>query len=145
MKAATSFALYLSVILILASCQMVDQFSPRLDPEHSKIAIDFAAALLEGNYELAHGLLSPELKHGFSPEDLHLEFELMYSGYSEGEPTQIMFDPQFTMTNWPGKRPGDIGWVYVSIVGDDFVEAITVVISDIEGEYLISEIEWGRP
>jgi hypothetical protein len=124
---------------------MTDQFSPRLDPKYSKIATDFATALLEGDYELAHGFLAPELKQSMSPEDLHLEFKSMYSGYSDEEPIRIVFDPQFTMTNWPGKGPGDIGWVYVSIVGDDFVEAVTVVISEIEGESLISEIEWGRP
>jgi hypothetical protein len=34
---------------------------------------------------------------------------------------------------------------YVSIIGDDFVEAVAVVVSDVEGELLIRRIEWGRP
>ena len=49
------------------------------------------------------------------------------------------------MTNWPDKRPGDVGWAYVSIVGDDFVEAVAVIIVEVGGELLIREIEWGRP
>jgi hypothetical protein len=49
------------------------------------------------------------------------------------------------MEEWPRKRPGDIGWVYVGIEGDDFIEAVTVVVADVDGALLIREVEWGRP
>jgi hypothetical protein len=42
-------------------------------------------------------------------------------------------------------RRGDIGWAYVSIEGDDFVEAVRVVVSALGGKPLIREVEWGRP
>jgi hypothetical protein len=38
-----------------------------------------------------------------------------------------------------------MGWAYVGIEGDDFIEAIAVVVATISGELLIREIEWGRP
>jgi hypothetical protein len=49
------------------------------------------------------------------------------------------------LEEWPGKRSGDIGWAYVSIEGDDFVEAVSVVVSAVGDKHLIREVQWGRP
>jgi len=111
----------------------------------SKIAIDFASALVDGYFETAHSLLDPELRQRYSPDDLRNELISMYEGYSEGKPTHIYFDKQTVMTEWPDKCIRDIGWVYVSILGNGFVEAVSVIVTENEGEFLIREIEWGRP
>lgn len=140
-----ALSLNLAAGLMLTSCQLGALPSPQLEPEDSKIATDFASALLGGDYNLAHSFLTPELQQHFSAEELGQEFHAMYSGYAEGKPTHIVFDPRSTMTDWPDKHPNDVGWAYVSIVGDDFVEAVAVVITEFEGDLLISEIEWGRP
>ena len=50
-----------------------------------------------------------------------------------------------TMDTWPTREPGDIGWAYVSIVGEGLVEAVTVVVSDSLGAPRVRELEWGRP
>jgi hypothetical protein len=65
---------------------------------------------------------------------------------AEGEPHTVHFDPQFAQTeSWPAKLPGDLGRVYVGIEGDDFVEAVTVIVAEVNGKLLIRDIEWGRP
>jgi hypothetical protein len=50
-----------------------------------------------------------------------------------------------TMTSWPAKQPGDIGWAYVSIGGNTYSEAITVVVTSENGQQNIREVEFGRP
>ena len=36
-------------------------------------------------------------------------------------------------------------WAYVGIEGDEFVEAVTVIVEDLEDRLGIRNIEWGRP
>ena len=50
-----------------------------------------------------------------------------------------------TMTTWPGWQPGDLGWAYVSIGGDVYSEAITVVVTAERGAARIRHVEFGRP
>jgi hypothetical protein len=50
-----------------------------------------------------------------------------------------------TMEEWPGKKPADVGWAYVSVGGDVYSEAVTVVVTR-EGDLLkIRTVEFGRP
>jgi hypothetical protein len=69
----------------------------------------------------------------------------MFSGYAHGPPTSVAFDEEFALEDWPAKGPGDVGWTYLSILGPDFVEAVTVTVANIDGALLIREVEWGRP
>ncbi|MFO0970378.1 MAG: hypothetical protein U0793_32920 [Gemmataceae bacterium] len=112
---------------------------------HEKVAVDFAYTLVNAEFEGAHALLAPSLSGKLTPADLCDKLFGMFRLYAEGKPKRIHFDEQFAQTNWPGKLPGDVGWVYVGIEGDDFVEAVTVIVAEVEGKHLIREIEWGRP
>jgi hypothetical protein len=135
----------ISMISMMSACGSMPGFSSTLSDEEVKVAIDFAQALVEGDYELANSFLAPDIRSVRTPEQLRQDYEGMISIYSNPGSARVVFDPQFTMTDWPGIRPGDVGWAYVSIVGDGFVEAVTVVIAEYEDELLIREIEWGRP
>ena len=42
-------------------------------------------------------------------------------------------------------REIDSAWIYVSIIGEGDGEAVTVIVSNENGRYLIQELEWGRP
>jgi hypothetical protein len=110
-----------------------------------EIAIAFASALAQRDFARAHKLLAPELRASLTPTSLHDELYGMFRGYAEGEPTGIHCDEQFFMTEWPGKEPHDVGWAYVSIIGAAFVEAVTVIVADVDGTLLVRAIEWGRP
>jgi hypothetical protein len=69
----------------------------------------------------------------------------MYGGYEDGEPKEIDHALEFELENWPLKRRNDLGLAYVSILGDDFVEGVCVIVKDVKGEGAIREIRWGRP
>ena len=112
---------------------------------HSEVAVAFASALVEGDFARAHGLLAPALRERLTPGALREELHAMFEGYADGKPTGIEYDEEFSMTEWPDKQPLDIGWAYVSIMGEDFVEAVTVVVAEIDGVLLIRDVEWGRP
>ena len=60
--------------------------------------------------------------------------------YGEGPPDEIQ--PVTTLEDWPDRRQGDLGWVYVGISGPGFVEAVSVVVTK-AGK--IRQIEWGHP
>ena len=118
--------------------------SDRVKP-HTRIAIEFASALVGKDFARAEKLLSPELRRELTEDGLRKKLYGMFDGYSQSEPRAIHFDEQSQMEHWPGKRIGDVGWAYVSIEGDDFVEAVAVVVASVGGQCLIRQVEWGRP
>jgi hypothetical protein len=70
----------------------------------------------------------------------------MYRGYAEDDrPKGVWFDAEYSFEEWPAKQPGDVGWAYVSVQGDELVEAVTVTVAQEAGRLLIRHIEWGRP
>jgi len=112
---------------------------------HGKVGVAFASALVDGDFERAHGMLAPELQRQLAPDDLRRELYGMFEGYADGKPERIHFDEDFAHDEWPGKLPGDLGYAYVSIEGEDFVEAVTVTVADFAGKHLVRDIDWGRP
>ncbi len=113
--------------------------------DHARVAIEFASALVEKDFTRAKALLTPELRQELTSEALRARLYGMFRRYSEGEPRSIHFDEKGQRDDWPGKQRGDIGWAYVSIEGDDFVEAVAVVVSAVGDRHLIREVKWGRP
>jgi hypothetical protein len=111
-----------------------------------EIAVSFASALVDGDFELASSFLTPELRLEFTPESLRENLFGMFVGYApDSTPQTIHFDEDGVLDEWPAKRSGDRGWVYVGIAGPDFVEAVTVIVAEVDGQLLIRDIEWGRP
>jgi hypothetical protein len=49
------------------------------------------------------------------------------------------------MEDWPGRQPSDAGWAYVSVGGDVYSEAITVVVTREGGVLRVRTVEFGRP
>lgn len=110
--------------------------------EPEKFAESFADAVTQGRYGDARGMLAGELKKKWSEKRLKSTF-LRMIGDTEGAVQSI--DMVETLEEWPGKRTGDVGWLYVSLTGEDFSEAITVVVARDAGVLQIRELEWGRP
>ena len=50
-----------------------------------------------------------------------------------------------TMETWPDKQPADAGWAYVTIGGDVYSEAVTVVVTREDGALRVRDAEFGRP
>ena len=105
------------------------------DLPHGIVGFKFAQALYEGDYHRAHVFLSPELKLQYSVEGLQNEFEDMMS----------IADPAFSgvvvMDNCRHPEMDTQGWAYVAIS----TEAVVVTVKLLENQYLITDLEWGRP
>ena len=113
---------------------------------YTDIARDFAQALVDAHYDDAASMLAPALRRRYTPTEFARHVRAMYEGYAPDEtPAAVHVDEEFSSTAWPTKLPGDIGYAYVGILGEDFVEAVTVIVSSVEGAILIRDIEWGRP
>jgi hypothetical protein len=46
---------------------------------------------------------------------------------------------------WPGRESSDAGWAYVSVGGDVYSEAVTLVVTMEDGDLRIRTVEFGRP
>ena len=104
---------------------------------HEQIASEFAKELAGGNFEKANSFLSDT-----ATANLEQEYNDMIE-YGDGPATLVEVMSQ--MEDWPAKTKDDIGWVYVALAGEGFSEAVTVIVSRVEGELKITTIEWGRP
>lgn len=111
---------------------------------YAQLATQFARALTDGDFALAHTLLSPELRADLAPDRLRATYEAMIE-YGDGPPTDV--ELIVTMEQWqlPEQRPTDLGWAYVAIAGNGYSEAVTVIVEATESGPAIRYLEWGRP
>jgi hypothetical protein len=105
---------------------------------HGVVGCMFAWALLKGDYDVAHGMLSPDLKDQYSVVQLQGSFEEMMSLTD----TDALPDVEVMDNGELGNSSLDNeGWAYVAIRS----EAVTVTVRRFGPEYLITELIWGRP
>jgi len=111
----------------------------------ARLAFEFSNNLKEGRFENAHEQLTQANKLVWSANTLQQQYEDMIS-YGEGPAEDINVELTDTMEDWlQEKREDDIGWVYVSIVGELFSEAVALIYTNEGGVPKIRTIEWGRP
>ena len=113
-----------------------------IEHDYRTFALEFTKALAAREYDKAYVMTSWEYQQQTSLEQLQQSFKTVVpEDWGEMGPVDV----GEIMTNWPGKQAADIGWIHVSIGGDVYSEAITVVVT-LEDEGLkIREIEFGRP
>lgn len=109
---------------------------------HGKIALQFAQALVAGDFDQASGMLSSEAKAKWDAASLRTAYGRMVE-YFASPPNFVQV--MEAMTEWPDKKPHDVGWAYAAIAGEGESEAVTVVVSSEGGRHLIRSVEWGRP
>ena len=111
-------------------------------PDFRKIALEFARSLAEREYTKAYEMTAKEYRKRTTVEQLRAAFEsIVPTDWGPMGPIEV----GQTMTTWPGKQPSDIGRAYVSIGGDVYSEAVTVIVTSEQGEAKIREVEFGRP
>lgn len=109
---------------------------------HGRLAVSFASHLVAGQYREAHAILTSYLQEEWTIAELEHEYsEMTDYGNGPADRTQLMA----TLETWPGREANDVGWAYVSISGNGFVEGVAVVVSQDSGAPLVRQIEWGRP
>lgn len=117
---------------------------PEVPPgtDFRKAALDFAQALAARDYAKAHALTSEAYRKRTTVEGLRTAFEaIVPPDFGPIGPVEV----GETLADWPRKQPGDVGWAYVSIGGDAYSEAVTVVVTMEKGAPRIREVEFGRP
>lgn len=107
-----------------------------------RTGLTFAEHLVGGRYDQAHQMLGRELSATWSPEKLRTRYQEMI-----GDGAGPIVVPGHTehLARWPDRQAKDRGWIYVSITGTGFAEAVTVVVADEDGAARIRQLEWGRP
>ncbi|UAW97799.1 hypothetical protein KEM63_13490 [Halopseudomonas nanhaiensis] len=128
--------------VLMAGCGGSDVRRSDAEALTREVAVRFAEALVAGEYEQAGQLLSSEAQRDYSAAQLRNDYRAMVA-YGSG-PAKVDGVLQF-MADWPAREARDIGWAYVSISGDDFAEAISVVVAEHDGQPVVRDIEWGRP
>ena len=116
--------------------------SPAYTSDYQQLALKFAELLAAREYAKAYTMTSQEYRERTTDEQLRIAFEaIVPTDWDTIAPIEL----DQTMTDWPGKRPQDIAWAYVSLGGDVYSEAIAVIVTSEQGESKIREIEFGRP
>lgn len=107
-----------------------------------EVGTEFVRALAAGDATAAHEKLTGQLASDVTAADLLAEFEALAEDL--GGVTGIG-QAMVILTEWPGMSEDDRAMVYVPIEGDTFSEAVTLKVSEIDNNFLVSSIEWGRP
>src|SRR5947208_3124514 len=103
----------------------VRSFASKSMEPHEQVAIAFASALVDGNFVRARTYLDPALKRQMTPQKLQKMFFGMFRGYADGEAQSA----EFGISGTDRRSPSDIGWAYVSNLGEDFNEAVSVTVA----------------
>lgn len=106
------------------------------------VALAFGTALVARDYAAAYGMTASDYQRRVTLDRMRESFEAVVPPDWGAE---ARVDAGHTMDDWPGKQAADAGWVYVSIGGDVYSEAITVVVTMENGSLKVREVEFGRP
>ena len=110
--------------------------------DYHQIALEFTKSLAAREYVKAYAMTSRGYQKTTTVEQLRTAFEALVPTDSGPIGPIELGQP---MTTWPGKQSSDLGWAYVSIGGDVYSEAITVVVTSENGEGKVRDVEFGRP
>lgn len=132
----------LIVLILVAGCKSGDEGMTGSTTDMEEVALIFTQALSDRDYKKAFSLTSKEFQAQNSLAAMKTNFEAIVPlDWGHVGPLEI----GETMTDWPNKQSDDVGWVYVSIGGDVYSEAIVVIVSSQDDSLLISNVEYGRP
>lgn len=111
------------------------------DADFCAVAESFAEALMDLRFDDALALMSASQQQLLTPQDLARSYAAMVPDAASVTEVGVVD----VMADWPDKLPADRGWAYVSMSGDDFAEAVTVVVEEGAEGLRIRQVEWGRP
>ena len=134
----TRLLVLLAFVCLTFSCSRKSDTSAA----YAVFADQFAHALADGRFVEAHALLAEEAQNALPAAQLKKQYEEMIA-YGPGPGTHV--EVMQTLDAWPDKQKGDLGWVYVAIAGDNFSEAVTVVVTRTGPRLAIRTVEFGRP
>lgn len=115
---------------------------PARVPDYSGVGLTFAGALAGRDYSTAYAMTSSDYQRSTTLDEMRAAFEaIVPPEWRTVGPVEV----GLVMETWPTKQPSDVGWVYISIGGDVYSEAVTVVVMA-EGDTLkVRTVVFGRP
>lgn len=110
--------------------------------DYSGVALKFAGALAGREYSTAYAMTSSDYQRSTTLDEMRAAFEaIVPPEWQTVGPVEV----GHVMETWPTKQPSDVGWVYISIGGDAYSEAVTVVVMGEGGTLKVRTAEFGRP
>ena len=111
-------------------------------PDYSSVGLNFARALAGRDYPTAYALTSSDYQRSTTVDEMRAAFEaIVPTTWRTVGPVEV----GHAMETWPSKQPSDVGWVYISIGGDAYGEAVTVVVMLQADTLKVRTVEFGRP
>ena len=110
--------------------------------DYTAVAVAFVQALTTRDYAAAYAMTSRAYQRATSLEAMQTAFDALVPA-EFGSVSSV--ETGLTMETWPDKQDADAGWVYVSIGGDVYSEAVTVVVTMDDGSLKVRAAEFGRP
>ena len=92
---------------------------------YTQLALAFANALMNGEFNKAYGFLSKHLKTEYSPELLEQTYQNMVS-YFLKPPRYCHVEVLMDDWAYPSKENSDLVWIYISINANTDGQAITI-------------------
>jgi hypothetical protein len=129
-------------IALVACSSEESSMSSASASDYRRVALQFTQSLAARDYQRAYAMTAQEYRRTNTVDQLRAAFEtIVPTDWGAVGPIEV----GQTMTSWPAKQPSDVGWVYVSIGGNVYSEAVTVVVMSENGEQKIREVQFGRP
>ena len=111
---------------------------------HVQLARRFGDLIAKEDYTAAHSLLTRQAQDTYSVEEMKRRSEGMRR-YAPGPFRNFQVMEEFILEDWPAKQDGDVASIYISLEGDNFCEAVSVIVARQDSDLRIRELEWGRP
>jgi hypothetical protein len=134
--------LALVALTLLPGCAREQPRVAESGGDYQATALAFVKALVARDYAAAYALTSASYRQANSQEAMQAAFErVVPTDWKTVGPVAV----GETMTDWPDKQSGDVGWVYVSVAGDTYSEAVIAVVTREGGELKVRSADFGRP
>lgn len=105
-------------------------------------ALRFGQALLNREYARAFAMTSIGYQGRTTLDEMRAAFEaIVPPDWGTGGQVEV----GQTLDDWPGRQASDAGWVYVSIGGDVYSEALMVIVALEDGAMKVRDVDFGRP
>jgi hypothetical protein len=111
---------------------------------HVQLAQRFGDLIASEDYSAAHTLLTTEAQNVHTAQEMKRRSESMRR-YAPGPFRNVQVMEEFMLEEWPAKQEGDVASIYVSLEGDNFCEAVSVIVALQGSDLRIRDLEWGRP
>lgn len=111
---------------------------------HVQLAQRFGDLIAREDYESAYKLLTKQAQTLRTVQEMKRTSEGMRS-YAPGPFRNFLVMEEFMLEDWPAKQEGDVASIYISLEGDNFCEAVSVIVTQEDGDLRIRDLEWGRP